>query len=637
MVSSTAVGAFVTGLNALIYAIGAFEPAAIPFLALWLGVILMLCLTMTRMSRKARGRSIGSVSRRAARRLVQTSILLALPWAILPLYVIGFHGPGQPMVVILVCTGMLSGGTFMLHRALVAALSYMATIFLAIIVSSHIGGWDMAWSVTGYGIVYASFLAYFAFIAGETARQRDESVAALSRAVAKLRQARDENYLLANIDDTTGLLNRKAFNDRLRKTVAHHRRTGRPFSVLLMDLDRFKHVNDLFGHSTGDELLAEIARRLRKGLSERDVIARLGGDEFSVILMDAADEEAVRTVTDRLLKSLARPAHLAGRHIHSGASIGAVTCPMDASEPSDLLLKADLALNRAKEIGRGQCVRFDDALRRQVKTNDEIEAALRTALNEGLLYVEYQPKIALSDGRLIGAEALVRLKSATGANIAPERFLAIASERGLIPRLTRYIAEIVARNILTWRRGAFDPGKIALNLHPDDFKSQSMLVETIEMFESHGITGRDLILEVTEDCFIDRGTDAANKIFDALADRGYELSLDDFGTGHASLAHLKQIRVAEIKIDRSFITGVEARRDDRAIVAAIAEIARGMGIRAVAEGVETEAQRQILTQMGVHSGQGYLWSQSIDAAGFAGFPHRGPAVPGDAPAVKACG
>ena len=619
VVSNTTMGASFTALNAVIYAIGAYEPEALFFLASWLACVFLICAALARLSGKVAARPVEEISPRRARKLVWTSALLALPWAILPVYVMGLHGAGQPLIVLLVSAGMMSGGAFMLHRTFLAALAYMATILAPLIVSVHAGGWDQAWSVTAYSLVYSVFLAFVAYAAGETARQRDESVKALSNAVERLRLARDENHLLANIDHTTGLLNRNAFTGRLRAAADRFEAGEGGFGLLLMDLDRFKNVNDIFGHGVGDELLAEIGRRLQANLSDHDVIGRLGGDEFAIILPDLHDDKAIMAFADKLLGDLDKPARLAGRHVHPAASIGAVLCPDDATDPVDLLLRADLALNRAKETGRGQCLKFDDRIRRQVVDDDEIEAGLRRALEEDELDVFYQPKISLADGRLLGAEALVRWLRPDGRSISPERFLSIAAERSLLPNVSARIAETVASDILSWRRSALAHGKIALNIHPDDIKSPELFMETIRAFEAKGIDGRDLVLEVTEGCIFGRGTDAVSLLLDALADRGYELSLDDFGTGHASLSHLKTIPVAEIKIDRSFVSGIEARPDDRAVVAAIAEIARGMGIRSVGEGVENEAQRAILADLGVDVGQGYLWSKPMSAGDFAKF------------------
>ncbi|WP_444455054.1 putative bifunctional diguanylate cyclase/phosphodiesterase [Rhodobacter capsulatus] len=619
VVNGTAAGALVTAVNAAICALDSLRWDQDGFITYWLVCVFALCFSLSRMSKRAAGRKVTRVSRRAARRLILTSLMLAAPWAVLPIHVLGLHEDAEPTVVIFVCTGMLAGGSFMLHRAFVASLAFQATILASVILSFHLGGWEQAWPVTVYSIVYGAFLAYFSFNAGQTARQRDESVAALSLAVENLRTARDENYLLANIDDTTGLLNRKAFNAHLAEAVARQRATGQGFTLFLMDLDRFKNINDLFGHGVGDELLAEIARRLRANLPAGDVIARLGGDEFAVILAEVAEAAKIRPIADRLLAAFDQPAHLAGRRVHPEASIGAVLCPEDGTDPVELLLKADLALNRAKETGRGQCLQFDEQLRQRVIASDRIEAGLREALEGHQLFVQYQPKVALTDGRLLGAEALVRWRTPEGVDVAPDSFLAIAAERGMLPNLSRQIAETVAENMVGWRNAGLNPGKIALNIHPDDIKSPELLLETIGMFEAAGITGRDLLIEITEGCFVGRGTDMAISLLDSLADRGYELSLDDFGTGHASLGDLKKVPVAELKIDRSFIAGLSFRREDRAIVAAISEIARGMGIRSVAEGVEDEAQRTTLLDLGVDAGQGFLWASPMNAGDFARF------------------
>ncbi|MEA5163352.1 EAL domain-containing protein [Cereibacter johrii] len=617
VIEGTKVGVLVTALNALVYAVAAAGSGNSAFIVLWLAVIFALSVTLVRRSAKASRRQITRVSSKGARRLVLTLILLAAPWAALPVHVVAFHGAGNAMIVLLVCTGMLSGGAFMLHRAFVAAIGYMLTILLAVIFSFQFGDWDIAWPVTTYGILYGGYLAYFAYTAGETARQRDASVAALSEAVASLREARDENHRLATLDFLTGLPNRKAFSDELQAATVRQQERGEAFTLLLLDIDRFKNVNDLHGHCVGDELLAEVARRLRQALGQGNVIGRTGGDEFAMILKGVSDAEVIRILTGSLLKELNRPTPLAGRIIHVGASIGAVICPDDGLDPTDLLLKGDLALNRAKEVGRGRWIQFGAHLQRRAIEDDRIEDGLRAALAARSLHVLYQPQVALADGLLIGAEALVRWPPGTGIAPSPERFLAVASERGLLPILSRQIAEMVAGDIETWRRQGLSPVKIALNLHPDDLQSPELLIETIDMFEARGITGRHLTMEITEDCLVGRGKDDAATVLDVLVDRGYELSFDDFGTGQASLSHLRKVPVREVKIDRSFVWGLTDRPEDRAIVAAIAEIARGMGLRSVAEGVETDVQRRILTDLGIDAAQGFLWSRPISAAHLA--------------------
>jgi len=284
--------------------------------------------------------------------------------------------------------------------------------------------------------------------------------------------------------------------------------------------------------------------------------------------------------------------------------------------------QADLALHKAKERGRRRCVMFDAGLRKLILSKDRIETALRAAIDRGEITVAYQPKIHMQHGGMDGAEALVRWTDPELGPIPPDQFLSIAAERGILPTLSHYIADCVARDIQFWKSNGTATGKIALNIHPSDLKSPDTLLKTIDHLESQGVTYRDLTLEITEGCFVGRGTDRSLFILDALSDRGFELSLDDFGTGHASLTHLKKLPVSEIKIDRSFVSGLEHNADDRSIVAAICEIARGKGIRSIAEGVETEAQRDILQELGVLIGQGFLWSGAVSAQRITDLSHQ---------------
>jgi len=610
VIKNTKVGVLATVLNVLIYAWATFETYFQSFTAIWVASTLVVCLLVLRKSERASGKVITHVSRRAARRLAQTSFVLALPWAALAFYTIGLDGVGEPVVVVMVCVGMLTGGAFMLQRTFIASLFYTWLIFLSLILSAHLGGWAHAWSVTGYSVVYGVFLAYIAFLAGEALRARDRSLAALSDAVQELRKARDDNYRLANIDDTTGLLNRKAFDAALQDAVS--RTADTQFTLMIMDLDRFKNVNDLFGHGVGDELLREIAQRLKDTVGTANSVARLGGDEFAIICEDELPFENTRELVAALIARINEPVFVSGRLIHTGASVGAAHYPKDGASPLDLMSRADLALNHAKESGRGRFARFDASLREKIVASDRIEDGLRSALSEDRLFMKYQPKIDLSNGQTVGAEALVRLREQDGSYVSVESFLKVAAERGILPSLSKKIAEMIGDDILLWREVGIPPIAISMNIHPDDLKAPEILMENIDALESRGVTNRDISLEVTEGCFIGRGTDKAIFTLDTLAERGYEISLDDFGTGHASLSHLKSIPVSELKIDRSFVIGLEKNQNDRAIIAAISELSSQMGLRSVAEGVETEGQRKIIEHLGIDLGQGYYWSKPLD-------------------------
>lgn len=613
VLKSAFVATIATGTNALIFVATATPSGVSLFLLIWLFATLSLSAKLMSRSSKAAKRTVSRVSKRGARTLILTSVALAIPWAVLPIYVLGLHGDGEPMVLALVSAGMMAGGTIILYRASVAAICYIAVLFFSFVFAFHLGGWPHAWPVTAYAFFYCSFLAYFANRVGDIARDKDNSVSALSDAIDKLRKAHDENYLLANIDDTTGLLNRKAFYAELEKAIDSAKHDDARLTLMMIDLDRFKNVNDLFGHGVGDELLAEVAGRLRDLVRGDDLIGRLGGDEFAILLKDIEDSGYIKSLSGDLLKVLNKPAHLSGRLVHPGASIGVALCPRDTSDATELLVLSDLALSKAKEQGRGQCVVYNDQIRNKVVESNSVESELRAALSRNRVVVEYQPKYNLEDGQLAGAEALVRIKRADGSKLPPDAFLPIAAERGLLPSLSRRIAETVAADIRVWKGKGLFQVKIALNIHPYDIKFPEHLMALIDMFETRGVTSDELILEITEGCFVGRGSDQATFVLDSLSDRGYELSLDDFGTGHASLSHLKAIPVSEIKIDRSFVSAIEERADDMAIVSAITEIARGMGIRSVAEGVENEAQLKIAKELNINVGQGYLWSPPVDA------------------------
>lgn len=613
VVGATPVGVGVSAINAIVYTLLCVDAENALFQVSWLVVTLGLCAHIYLKSLKTSGRTYSVVSRRASRRLVMFTCLFAMPWAVLSLYVLGLNGSGNDLLVLLVCAGMSTGGIFMLHRTLAAAMAYNCTILAGVVLSAHFGHHASAWPITAFTLVYGSTLTLLAVSVGETARERDQSVEALSQVVSDLEQARDDNHNLAYKDAVTGLPNRKSFNETLVSRVAHTRDTGEPFTLLFLDLDHFKNVNDVYGHAVGDKLLSLVGKRLTSAVRSTDTVARLGGDEFAIALSNINNTSEIEKICEQIIDSVTQSAEIEGIALHPATSIGAASFPNHSDNISSLMVNADLALNKAKERGRGFCIVFHESLRDQMLSNDRIETALRKAIDQHDIKVAYQPKIRLSDGKLVGAEALVRWSHHEFGPVSPDRFLTIAAERGLLPTMSRYIANRVAQDILTWRANAVDVGKIALNIHPSDLKSPEFLLELVEYLQTLGVTHKDITLEITEGCFVGRGTDKALFVLDTLSDRGFELSLDDFGTGHASLSHLKTLPVSEIKIDKSFISGLVQNANDRAIVTAIAELARGMGIRSVAEGVEEEAQRALLSEIGVLIGQGYLWSPAVEA------------------------
>ena len=618
---NTRAGVLITILNAFVYVISHDFTHHFLFIAVWFASTVALCSVIFVRSSQALSQQVTHVSRRAARRLILFAVLIALPWATLAFFEVGYGSDSERFLVFLVTAGMAAGGTFMLYRALAVALAFFVTIQLALVSASFVCCGREAVPVLLYSFIYFASLMFFSYGAGKMARQRDTSVDALSDAVADLEIAHEKNHKLAYADDVTGLPNRKSFMQKLEQATLHMKRSGAPFTILMFDLDRFKNINDTFGHSIGDELLAYVGVRVRNELRSNDLIARLGGDEFAILLPGLVDTGRIEGFVERLGAQLKAPVTLAGRLIYTGASFGAATCPEHGQSAEELLLNADLALNQVKETERGKCLIFDSQLRDKIMENDWLEKELRDALREQDIVVAYQPQVSLTDGSITGAEALVRWSHTDRGPIAPDVFLTLAAERGLMPTVSRYIADAIKRDILAWRADGLTPPQIAMNIHPMDFRNPGVLFDTIARLTDAGITPDDILLEITEGCFLGRGTDAAMFLLDELADRGFELSLDDFGTGHASISHLKKLPVTEIKIDRSFVMGITEDPKDRAIVSATAEIARGMGIRSVAEGVEDDAQRDLLLQLGIDVGQGYFWARPLLPQDFAAFLH----------------
>lgn len=608
-------GALVTAVNALIFTFGLWNSLGGPLLGLWCAATVAACGLVALRTRRAARRQVSTVSRRGARRLMLFSVLLALPWGALALGVLGVGTAFEQLLVLMICAGMAAGGTFMLHRTLAAAVAFYGALLGAVLMACVINDLAALWPIAIYAAIYGGFLSWFAYLAGATARQRDGALDELSRTVSALRKAHDRITELAFVDSVTGLPNRKAFGERLAAAC----RVGTPFSLLMLDIDRFKNVNDTLGHAAGDEFLAALGRRLREALRRGDIVARLGGDEFAVLVIDMAEVEEISALGARLIETLAAPIGLGSRRLIPGCSIGAARFPAEAHDPRELMLRADIALHRAKEMGRGRFLLFDERLGEQVEEADWIEKELRAALETGALTIAYHPKIDLATGALHGAEALIRWTHPEAGIVAPDRFLPVAAERGLMPRLTAHVFDRVAGDMLDWRARGVPAGRIALNIHPVDLKTPDLLMTSLKAMIRRGIVTTDVILEITEGCFVGRGGDAAALVLDSMSELGFELSLDDFGTGHASLSHLRKLPVREIKIDRGFVEGLTRVAHDRAIVAATIEIARGMGLRSVAEGVETEAQVDLLSELGADIGQGYLWARPLPAAEFAAF------------------
>jgi len=451
---------------------------------------------------------------------------------------------------------------------------------------------------------------------GEVMAAVDRTAASLEASRREIARTQEELVKQASHDALTGLANRNLLADRLAQTLIHAGRTQRRAAVLLLDLDRFKTVNDSLGHNHGDTLLREVAVRLAGCVRRGDTVARLGGDEFVVVLADLAHAADAVPVAEKVLAALAAPLSLEGRELTIGASIGICTCPADGMDAETLLRNADIAMYRAKEQGGRGYAFYTAEMNARILERLEIEAGLRRAVDRGELLLHYQPIVDTRTRRITGAEALVRWRHPQKGLVPPDRFIPVAEESGLIVAIGDWVLRTACEQAAAWRRESLPSLRIAVNLSARQFAERNLAASVGEALRRAGCDASALELEITESTLM-RDPDAALLAMHRINDLGVRLAIDDFGTGYSSLGYLKRFPVRKLKIDRSFVRDIRADADDAAIVSAIAALARKLGLGVVAEGVETEEQLRFLEEVACSECQGYLFSKPRPAAEFA--------------------
>jgi diguanylate cyclase (GGDEF)-like protein len=423
---------------------------------------------------------------------------------------------------------------------------------------------------------------------------------------------------LAWFDALTGLPNRAQLNKETLRILTDASRNSSQFAVLFIDLDRFKRVNDTQGHSAGDEVLSETARRLQNCVRGGDVIGRLGGDEFLAILQSCDVHRAAR-VAGRILHALYQPITVNVKHdtgITLSASIGVSLYPHDGQDADTLLRNADMAMYRAKSTGRNQVHFYASAYERQANEQLELEIALQRALRGRALSVAYQPKVDVT-GTLRGAEALVRWHDEKLGTVAPGRFMAIAEESGLIVDLDAWVLDEACRQLAEWRAVGIDLPHISVNVCAADFKRPDYAGLIARTLEAHGLEPADVTLEMTERVMFDESADDIRASLDKLHALGIPLSIDDFGTGYSSLSYLHRFPVKELKIDKSFVRGIGADPMAESLTQSVINIGNVLKLSVIAEGVETQVQRDFLHDHGCFMYQGNLYSAPLPPGEFA--------------------
>jgi diguanylate cyclase (GGDEF)-like protein len=433
--------------------------------------------------------------------------------------------------------------------------------------------------------------------------------AKLASEIVERRRSEAQMKHMAHHDALTGLANRVLFQDRLRQAMQEAEQTGGAVAVLCLDLDRFKEVNDTFGHPAGDTLLRSVAQTLLSAVRAEDTVARLSGDEFAIVQPNPTTPDSTAGLGQRLLELFQKPFELGGELVRSGVSIGAALFPQDASNADDLLKAADIALYHAKSEGRGIYHRFEAGMNAALEARREFEQDLRRALENDEFELHYQPLIDLETQSVLGCEALIRWRHPVRGFVQPLDFIPIAESTGLIVEIGEWVMRTACAEATHWPAAT----KIAVNLSPVQFTKPGLVETVADALAAADLDPTRLELEITESMLLGN-TEPVLRALRDLKKLGIEIAMDDFGTGYSSLGYLRQFPFDKIKVDRSFVTDLGASTESVAIVRAVVGLATGLGMTTLAEGVETVEQLDSLVAEGCAQAQGYYFSRPRPAA-----------------------
>jgi diguanylate cyclase (GGDEF)-like protein/PAS domain S-box-containing protein len=410
----------------------------------------------------------------------------------------------------------------------------------------------------------------------------------------------------ANYDSLTRLPNRNLLRERLEQALRHERGVA----VVFIDLDGFKNVNDSLGHSVGDRLLGVVAERLARSARASDTVARHGGDEFVIVLTDAVDEQSLIAWMERVSAAISEPVWIDGTELYVGCSMGASVFPQDGDDAETLLKKADLAMYRAKDMGRNTFQFFQPEMNASVGTRLNLERRLRRALRDNEFLLHYQPQVDIETGRIVGMEALVRWLDPEVGLVAPSSFIPVAEESGLIGPLSEWVLREACRQNKAWQDAGLPPARVSVNLSARQFQQRDIAQLVMSILEETGLAPEYLELELTESTIM-RNAEAAVVMLNELHALGISIAIDDFGTGYSSLSYLKRFPVDRLKIDRSFVSDIGASGDDETITSAIIALAHSLQLQVIAEGVETSTQLDFLKERACDEMQGFFFAKPM--------------------------
>jgi diguanylate cyclase (GGDEF)-like protein len=432
----------------------------------------------------------------------------------------------------------------------------------------------------------------------------------------ELRESHEQLRLLAEVDTLTGLANRYHFDEALKNAIPMAKRLNKGLALVMLDLDKFKNVNDTLGHIAGDTLLQEVARRLRLPVRDEDILCRLGGDEFAILIQSLTKAADVQKLIDRIFNALRAPFNLEGRDFIISASMGVATFPACGTEPNELMKSADVAMYRSKEAGRNQSHFYSQEVHQEVSRRVYIEQAMHTAIEKNELEVYYQPQVDYKGKKLVGVEALVRWHHPTLGTIPPLEFIPLAEDIGTIDQIGQWVLKTACKQYSSWSDSAKlneIPLAIAVNLSPTQLNQRDFLACIKSTLAECKISANNLELELTEST-INKSVEAG-QLLNELTELGVKLALDDFGTGYSSLMQLQKYPFKILKIDKSFIKNIVSKKDSK-FLAAIHAFAKTLDFEIVAEGVETEYQFKICQELKLERIQGFYFAKAMPANEF---------------------
>ncbi|MCK9371921.1 MAG: EAL domain-containing protein [Sulfuricurvum sp.] len=440
---------------------------------------------------------------------------------------------------------------------------------------------------------------------------------AIEEDITEKKRSEEQIYHLANFDSLTGLPNRAQLQNYFNHTLNLSKRNNTPFVVMFLDLDHFKEINDTLGHTIGDRMLVESAKRFRSLISDVDIVARLGGDEFIIVLSDT-DAHGAERLLQKLFEAISHPYHIEQYGLNISASVGIAIYPTDGKDIETLSKNADTAMYRAKQEGRNGYRFFTEEMQTSSLRNLRLNNALRNALKNNEFHLLYQPQISIQAGKVIGAEALIRWNHPELGNVSPAEFIPVAEENGLILPIGEWVLRTAIAQVREWMEGGQSPIVMSVNLSTVQFRHHDLPNLVSRILHENNVPAEYLELELTES-MATHNPHSAITIMNNFHARGIRMSIDDFGTGYSSLSYLKQFKIYKLKIDQSFVRDITTDADDKAIVSAVINMAHSLGLQTIAEGVETLEQLRYLREQGCDEIQGYYFSKPIKADLFKTF------------------